>query len=295
MFEHFDREKILHKLNQWAKARRSIRAMLLTGSLANPDAHVDVLSDYDIVLIVDDIYPYFKDKTWIQDFGQPLVAYWDPIEKIPNSNFEQVRNVIQYVGGLKIDFNVWSVERLRQIITGVTLPPNLDSGYSILLDKDDMTVGLQSPTYTAHIPTRPSEVTFQTFVEEFFSDAPYVAKCLWRDELLPAKWCLDYDMKHNYLRPMLEWWVETHHKWSLPMGVLGKGLKQYLPSHIWSQLEGTYSRASIEESWEALFKTIALFRQVAIDVAKDLAYSYPHDLDREVSAYLRDISHLPKT
>ena len=27
-----------------------------------------------------------------------------------------------------------------------------------------------------------------------------MAKCLWRDEIFPAKWCLDYDMKHVYLR-----------------------------------------------------------------------------------------------
>jgi aminoglycoside 6-adenylyltransferase len=65
--------------------------------------------------------------------------------------------------------------------------------------KDPLTDGLQAPTYTAYIPTPPTEETYQQRVKEFFSDVSYVAKCLWRDELRPAKWCLDYDMKHLYL------------------------------------------------------------------------------------------------
>jgi hypothetical protein len=50
-------------------------------------------------------------------------------------------------------------------------------------------------TYTIQ-GQRGNEETYQTLIQDFFSDAPYVAKCLWRDELLPAKWCLDYDMKY---------------------------------------------------------------------------------------------------
>jgi aminoglycoside 6-adenylyltransferase len=153
---------------------------------------------------------------------------------------------------------------------------------------------MQAPTYTAYIPTPPTEEMYQQMIEEFFSDAPYVAKCLWRDELLPAKFCLDYDMKHVYLRPMLEWRMELDHGWSVKTGALGKGLKKRLPRDLWSQLERSYAGAGIEENWAALFQTLAVFRQAAIEVAAHLGYAYPHDLDQRVTTYVQKMKHLDR-
>jgi aminoglycoside 6-adenylyltransferase len=266
--------------------------MLLTSTRANPHASVDAFSDYDVVLVVTDIHPFFEDRTWLQDFGPVLVVYWDPIHPAPDYGIEQVANVIQYKDGLHIDFTLWPVELMRRIAAAPVLPADLDVGYAILVDKDHLTDGMRAPTCTAYIPARPTNDTYQTVVQDFFSDAPYVAKCLWRDELLPAKWCLDYDMKHVFLRRMLEWRMELDHAWSMPAGALGKGLKRYLPPDIWSQLERTYVGAGIAENWEALFRTMALFRQVAIDVADHLGYVYPHDLDQRVTAYVRKVKRL---
>jgi aminoglycoside 6-adenylyltransferase len=247
------------------------------------------------VLVVTDIHPFFKDRAWLQDFGTVLVVYWDPIHPAPEYGVEQVSNVIQYEDGLKIDFTLWPVDLLRRIAAAPALPAELDAGYMVLVDKDHLTDGMRAPTYTAYIPTRPTNDAFQTAVEDFFSDAPYVAKCLWRDELLPAKWCLDYDMKHVYLRRVLEWRVELDHAWSMPTDAMGKGLKKHLPPNIWSELERAYAGAGMAENWEALFWTMALFRQVAIEVADRLGYAYPHDLDRRVTVYVQQIQCLDRT
>jgi aminoglycoside 6-adenylyltransferase len=91
---------------------------------------------------------------------------------------------------------------------------------------------------------------------------------------------------------MLEWLMERDHGWSLPAGNLGKGLKRRLPPAIWSDLERTYAGAGIDENWEALFATMALFRHVAIEVAEDLGYTYPYALDEQVTAYVREMRHL---
>jgi aminoglycoside 6-adenylyltransferase len=144
------------------------------------------------------------------------------------------------------------------------------------------------------VPTPPTLTTYQTLINDFLSDAPYVAKCLWRDELLPAKWCLDYDMKHTYLRQLLEWRMEIDHGWSVPVGVLGKGLKKRLPPHIWAQVEQTYVGARLADNWEALANTMALFRQVAVEVGAHLGYAYPHDLHQRVSAYVEQIKQLAR-
>jgi aminoglycoside 6-adenylyltransferase len=260
--------------------------MLLTSTRAIPNATTDVFSDYDVVLVVKDIRPFFEDRSWLEDFGEVLVVYWDPIHTDPDYGVEKVANVTQYADGLKIDFTLWPVELLRKIIQAPALTAELDAGYRILLDKENLTDGMKPPTYTAYIPVPPTNEVYQKAIEEFFSDAPYVAKCLWRDELFPAKWCLDYDMKHIFLRLMLEWRMELDHGWSMPTGALGKGLKKQLPREIWSQLEGAYAGASIADNWEALFRTMAVFRQVAMEVGESLGYPYPLELDQRVAAFV---------
>ena len=274
----------------WVGRKELVRAALLTSTRTNPHATVDALSDYDVVLVVEDIHPFFEDRSWLADFGDMLVAYWDPIYPDPDYGIEQTGNVVQYADGLHIDFRLWPVALARRVAEGSRLPDDLDVGYAVLVDKDSLFDGMSPPTYAAYVPDRPDEDTYLKLVSDFFSTAPDVAKCLWRDELLPAKWCFDYDMKHVHLRPMLEWRMERDHGWSEPAGNLGKGLKKRLPSDIWREVEETYAGARVEENWGALFRTMALFRRVATEVADHLGYAYPLDLDLRVTAYVRALS-----
>ena len=288
------RRDIIPALIQWATAHSSIRAVLLTSTRAIPDALIDALSDYDVILVAQDIHPFVADRTWLNDFGDVLVVYWDPIHPAPVFCIEQCGNVTQYADGLKIDFTLWSVALLQQFVAAPALPAGLDAGYRVLLDKDHLTTIMRPPTGTAYVPTPPTLTTYQTLINDFLSDAPYVAKCLWRDELLPAKWCLDCDMKHTYLRQLLEWRMEINYGWSVPAGFLGKWLKKRLPPDIWAQVEQTYVGARLADNWDALAHTMALFRQVAVEVGEHLGYAYPHDLHQRVCAYVDHIKQLER-
>lgn len=284
---------IIPTLIQWANARTSIRAVLLTSTRAVPNAPVDILSDYDVILVVEDIQPFVNDRTWLNDFGEVLVVYWDQVHPDPVFGIEQCGNVTQYVSGLKIDFTLWSVAQFQQVVAAPVLEAELDAGYRVLLDKDHLADALPAPTGRAYIPERPTNEAFQTHINDFLTDPPYVAKCLWRDELLPAKWCLDYDMNQVYLLKMLEWYVGARSNWSIPVGSLGKGLKKRLPPEIWAQLEQTFAGADIEAHWEALAQSMELFRRVAVEVGNQLGYSYPHELHERVRAYVAHIRHIP--
>jgi aminoglycoside 6-adenylyltransferase len=279
-------------LIQWATARDPIRAMLLTSTRAIPAAPIDALSDYDVILIVQDLYPFVSDHTWLEHFGDVLVVYWDPIQPDPVFGVERCGNVTQYAGGLKIDFTLWLIPLFQGIASAPELPAELDAGYRVLVDKDNLTAALRAPTFSAYVPQPPTLTAYQTLINDFLSDAPYVAKCLWRDELLPAKWCLDYDMKHNYLRKLLEWRVEIDHNWSVPAGYLGKGLKKRLPSDLWARVEQTYCGPRIAENWDALALTMALFREIAVEVGAHLGYTYPEKLHQRVNAYVEHIKQL---
>lgn len=242
MIANQDPDEVTRRLVRWADGEDSIRAVvLLTSTRANPQAPVDVLSDYDVVLVVEDVGPLYEDRSWLEDFGEVLVAYWDPIYPDPDHGVDHTGSVVQYADGLKIDFRLWPVALARRIAEAPNLPADLDVGYTVLADKDELFDTMPAPTHTAYVPSRPDKGTYLTVVNNFFSDAPYVAKCLWRDELMSAKWCLDVEMRHNYLRPVLEWRMELDHGWLVPTGNLGKGLKKRLPTGILEALEGTHA------------------------------------------------------
>jgi aminoglycoside 6-adenylyltransferase len=65
-----------------------------------------------------------------------------------------------------------------------------------------------------------------------------------------------------------------------------------LPSDLWAQLESSYAGAGIEENWAALFQTMAVFRQAAIEVAAHLGYAYPYNLDERVTSYVQKMKYL---
>ena len=284
--------EILSRLIEWAEHQPLVRAMLLTSSRAIPNAPVDVLSDYDVILALQEVQPFHEDRTWLEAFGPVLVLYRDPLE--PYYGFLKSGYVTQYENNLKIDFSLWPVEILQRVAAGPVLPPEFDAGYQVLLDKDHLTDGLKPPAYTAYIPKRPAETEYQEAVEVFFLEATYVAKLLWRDDLMAAKYILDNMMKQEHLRPMLEWHLETDHQWSVKPGPYGRRLKQWLRQDLWTELEGTYSGAGLEENWQALDRTIDLLRRVALEVGERLGYAYPHDLDRRTVAYLQKVKNLEK-
>ena len=123
----------------------------------------------------------------------------------------------------------------------------------------------------------------------FFLEATYVAKYLWRDDMMAAKHVLDHFMKQEHLRPMLEWHVEIDHQWSVKPGPYGRRLKQWLRPNLWAELESTYTGAGLEANWETLFRTMTLMRRVATEVGERLGYVYPQALEQRVVAFLQKV------
>ncbi len=275
----------IDRLTRWAESRQDVRSLIITSTRAVPNGHVDAYSDYDVILIVEDVRPMLEDTTWLSDFGDVLIAYWDPFKVNPSTGAEQVSSIINYADGLKIDFGLWSRQQYAEVTAGPEPDPELDAGYRVLVDKDGLTAELPPPTFNSYIPVRPDEATYLRLVTDFLIGAPYVAKGLLRDQLMPTKWVLDFDMRFNYLIPMLEWRIECDHEWSLATGNLGKGLRAHLSAEVWAEVERTFSDADPESNWESLFAMIALFGRVAQEVAYSLGYAFPEALLTRVAEH----------
>jgi aminoglycoside 6-adenylyltransferase len=286
-------DPVIQRLVAWVRGRDSIRAMLLTSSRANPHGMVDALSDYDVLLGVTEVRAYHADRSYLAELGEVLVVYHDPLRS--EAGFERFADITQYADGVKIDYTFYPAGYFVWLAAQPALPDDLDLGYRVLVDKDGLASGLQRPTHRAYIPTPPGEAEYQTVIEEFFHEATYVAKNLWRGELLFWKYCLDQVMKGQMLLKMLEWRMEIEHGWSLKTGAHGRGLQAHTPPELWAALEATYTGAESEENWAALFGAIALFRQAAQEVGEALGYAYPDVLERRVVAYLQWVRELPQT
>jgi aminoglycoside 6-adenylyltransferase len=268
---------------RWAEARDAVRAVILTSSRANPHAPIDAFSDYDVILSVTDTRPFVDDEGWHSDFGDPVVRFRD---RRAHDGMEEFFRLVLYADGTKIDFTVAPVEMLRRIARSGRLSEALDVGYRVLADKDGLTAALARPTYTAHIPPKPTAAEYHALVEEFWWETTYVAKNLWRDELFAARYNLDCVIRADLVRRMLEWYIEIAHGWSVKPGAMGRFLKQRLPPDVWVAVEGTFVGPSIAENWQALFHMTRLFHRIATDVAGSLGYAYPHEIEDGVMRYL---------
>lgn len=285
-------DRVIERLKVWAQGRTDVRAVILTSSRAAANGNVDAFSDYDVILCVTDVMPYYRDRSWLGDFGPLLVVYHDPLRNERGHNC--FREITQYENGLKIDFNVIPVALLLSMAAAAELPDELDVGYIVLLDKDGLTVGLKPPSYRAHIPVPPDQSAYLTLIEEFFHEGTYVVKHLWRGDLMAAKYNFDHMMKYVNLRTMLVWRFELDNNWSIKPGDYGRGLKKHLTPEIWARLESTYVGAGWEENWAAFFQTVALFRDVAIEVGVRLGYAYPIEMDRRCVRYFERVRKLDR-
>ncbi len=278
---------VLERLVTWASEEPSVRCMLLTSSRARPGGAPDHLSDYDVILVVAEPERFARGDTWQLAFGRPLVRWGDERDLcgLPT----HFRGVV-YEDFVKIDYSIWPTELLERILDQGALPDQLDVGYRVLLDKDDVAARLEPASYKAHIPSPPTEAAYRALVEEFWWDTTYAAKGLRRGELVFVKsFVFEHDMRLEALNRFLEWWVELDLDWSAPVGQHGRGLERLLPSDLWSEVVGTYVGPGIEDNWDALFRMTALFGRVATEVGAALGYSYPQEIDDRLTAYLRNV------
>ncbi len=285
-------DPIITRVTRWAQAKLDVHAVLLTSTRAITGTGSDLFSDYDIILVVDDVLPYYDHRDWLETFGHVLVLYRDPL--ITEDGTSRTCFVVQFEDGLKIDFCIWQVAYLQSIMSTPLLPPEFDAGYQVLLDKDGMTTKLQPPTFRAYIPQPPTEAEYLERIELCFHNATYVAKYLWRDDLVAARHVWESGMLQEDLLPMLTWYIEIGHNWSLKPGPYGRGLKKHLRPDLYADLESTIVGPRLVDNWDALFKTLDLMRKAALEVGERLGFTYPWDLDRKATAYLTMVRDLPR-
>jgi aminoglycoside 6-adenylyltransferase len=263
-----------------------IRAVGMNGSRTNPNAPKDPFQDYDIVYLVSDMQSFINDTNWIDVFGERLIMQTpENMALFPPELGGRFSYLMLFNDGNRIDLILAPIEEKENYCME-------DKLTIILLDKDNVLPNISAPTDAPYWVKQPSAACFADCCNEFWWVSTYVAKGLWRKEMLYAQAHLN--MVREMLIQMLEWRVGIDTNFSVSIGKLGKYLDTFLPVSSWNKLLQTYADGSYGGVWNALFTMCELFRETAMFVADMLDFQYsPEEQEQEIMAYLKHVRDLP--
>lgn len=280
----------LRSIVEWSIQNDDVRAVLLTSSLVNPLAPIDSLSDLDIELVFDHSDRYVLNKEWTHNFGNPIAMVEEDEGYFDNKHSMKM---VLYDDGVKVDFKLYSRSRFLEDVESKELPEDWDIGYKVLVDKDRITEGMQKPTFQVSIIKKPSKKKFQQVLNDFWWDTTYVAKCLKRDEIFYAKFMSETTIRTEYLVPLIELYIASHHDWNITTNKHGRLFKKHLSQEMWDKIVLTFSGSNIGENWDALFAMADVVTEIGSALAEKLDYAYPTKLDSDIRNYLKDLKIKP--
>jgi aminoglycoside 6-adenylyltransferase len=264
---------------RFAQDHDDIRAAVMTGSRANPEALTDRFQDYDITYLVEDVDRYRADPQIPAYFGDIMVLQLPDEMTVSGFATTSYAYLMQFIDGNRIDLTFRPVTE-SQVISE-------DSLSVVLLDKDRR-FHLPPPTLLSYLPRKPTVKQFANCCNEYWWLNPYAAKGLYRKQLTYAKSVLD-ELMRRQLMDMLTWYIGVTTNFQVSAGYLGKNICSHVSEDLWQLLECTYSDAQPRNIWRSLFAMNDLFRRVARPTASALGFPYPDREDGAVSQFVESI------
>ena len=280
-------KQILDLILTTAKEDERIRAVVLSGSRADPGIPKDFFQDFDIVYMVTDVAPFARNFEWIKRFGELMIMQTpdDMADPPPHKKDGSYTYLMQFQDGNRIDLGIVPIANKDRVLK--------DNPRQILIDKDGIFENASQPDVPARWRTPPDAKQFADCCNEFWWVCPYVAKGLWRGELAYAKTIIDSFLRVELIR-MLGWHVGVRSGFTKNPGKFGRFFEKHLEPELWQLLVKTYPGAQFDDIWQALFAMAGLFRTAATEVAGHLGFEYPTGDDERVGAHLKHVKSLSK-
>jgi len=217
-------QEMLDLILETARADERIRAVIMNGSRANPNAPRDRFQDFDIVYIVTDVEPFRHNLEWIKRFGELMILQMpDDMADPPPENPLGFTYLMQFADGNRIDLGIDPPAMLAEIIK--------DSQSILLLDKDGIVPPLPTASDRDYLPPPPTAKAFADCCNEFWWVSPYVAKGLWRAEITYARHMQDHYVRAQ-LDKMLDWVVGIETGFACNPGKFGKYVERHLAPEL---------------------------------------------------------------
>ena len=274
-------EEMFNLILGFAKANNSIKAVLLNGSRANPNAKKDKFMDFDIVYVVDRTEPFIKNKDFISYFGKILIMQEpdNPNLFVPEyPNEEKYTYLIQFTDGNRIDLT-FAVSKFAEKIC------KEDSQTVVLIDKNNIFSEISSPSDKSYHIKRPSEDEFLACCNEFWWLSTYIAKGLWRNQVVYAIEIFNQDVHPEFMK-MMRWFVGINNDFKVSSGKYDKYFQKLLPPEIYQKLLKTYPTAEEQSIWKSFKIMCELFNEIANQISNNLNFIYSSHESENVMKYI---------
>jgi aminoglycoside 6-adenylyltransferase len=262
---------------EFAKSDERIRIVSMEGSRTNVNIPKDDFQDYDITYIVTDVDSFTKNDDWLDIFGKRIIMQKPEAMELFPAESEAFTYLMLFEDDIKIDLGILPLELLDKYLKD-------DKLIKILLDKDNRVKNPPIPTDEDYWIYKPSAAFFDDCCNEFWWVSAYVAKGLFRKELLFASYYMEQIARVELFR-VLSWKIGIDYGYDFSLGKHNKFINKYLSENEWALLMKTYRMDSFENCWAALEAAHTLFRQVSHYVADNLGYAYP-DYDIQITGYI---------
>ena len=267
-----------------ARRDERIRAVILNGSRANPNAKRDIFQDYDIVYFVNQIEIFTENHDWIDAFGERIILQMPDEMNLPGyvTNSEKISfaYLMRFKDGNRIDLTLFPLEKLETHYV-------FDSLSVLLLDKDNIFGEFPPASEADYLIRKPTEKEFRDVCNEFWWVSTYVAKGLRRDEIVYAKDYLENQVRKMFMK-MIEWRVGAENDFAVNFGAGGKYLARYVDADFYAKILRTYADADKENIWKSLFLMAEIFEETAGKVAARLGFTYNAEESGNVIKYLKN-------
>lgn len=268
-----------------AKGDDRIRAVIMNGSRANPNAPKDIFQDYDIVYIVEKIESFTCNHRWIDVFGKRIILQMPETMRRPMGD-GRFNYLMLFEDKNRIDLTLLPIEKFKALLDD-------DSESILLLDKDGIIPPFPPASDRDYFIKAPSKHEFESCCNNFLWCTQNVAKGLWRDELPYAMAMLSDEVKAE-LDYMVKWFIGVSRGFNLSAGKFGKYYKRFLDPKRYAMYEKVYADSDDSHVWDALFCACALFKELGLAVSKHFRFNYPINDDEKMIAYLKEVRELPR-
>jgi len=260
--------EIIDNLILWGTDCENLQAIILFGSQARVDGKYDEFSDIDLLLIVNEVEMFFTSDEWLNKIGEFTVSF----AEITCDDMKMRRVVFN--NGLDADLVIIPSDKIGILKEGHT-KEEIEIGYRVLIDKIGLEDKLPPINTEKRFYSAPKEHDFINSVNDFVFHVVWAAKKLKRGELWAAKYCVDNYMKWQLLS-MIE--HNTHAEKGINYNTWyhGKYMDEWANPNILQKLSACFSHYNEADIKRALFATIDLYHNLAVETAKLLCFEYPH-------------------
>jgi len=271
-----DQNEVIEKLLNFARSEPAIRAVVLNGSLVNPNFVPDRFQDVDVTMFVRDLTPFIRRNAIMSQFGEIAILQTPEDWGDPRpADFNRFVYLTQYKDGSRIDLTFLPMYSIMGVVQ--------DSLSKVILDKDNLIPPLNEPNESSYYPTPPTRYLFEDCCNEFWWLMPYIAKGIARAK--PAYAQAHLSLARQQLLQMLVWQFGLLTRFQRNTGKFGRALPSVIGEETWQKFLDTYPASTTEGMTAAMYCQMDLFDETAKLVSDKTGFPY----DRQPGLNVREL------